>query len=330
MYYLCEFSVKGSPEVRRHEVAPPPPVPPNKPTKPEATNVYQHPIPIVVPTSKPTPPLKPPKRNVEGDWEVFSDDETSQQSGNDAPLKIKEFPKLQEESSRRRSDDTVLNKPKLSEEDGLAPGRGLVLDLKQAKLKPVPKAPPRGAKPKTPSGEDGNKLPTNLTPKAPPRIKKNSAATPVTPIDTIGIDDIGKKMNNIIAGLNDRLNDIDDNYVDDTEIPEIPEIREPPPLEKPSTLPPTSTKPVPPAKRPILPPRPPDNNKKISTEKNTTDSQVKKTDNAVNSERKSFSPLPLKRIVWKKLRAEGVQIHETPYTMTVSLCVFFYFSYCGN
>ena len=299
-------------------------MPPTKPTKPETTNVYQHPIPIVnQPSPKPTPPLKPPKKNVDGDWEVFSDDEVSQQQsgGNDAPLKIKEFPKIQEEPSRRRSDDTVLNKPKHTETDGLGPGRGLVLDLNQSKLKPIPKAPPRATKPETSSVKDQQKPPSNSTPKAPPRIKKSSTTTPVTPIDTIGIDDIGKKMNNIIANLNDRLNDIDDNYVDDTQIPDLPEIREP--TDTRPSKPVAANKPVVPVKRPILPPKPPD--KKNSVEKKGgADSPTKKTDKDEKSERKTFIPLPLKRIVWKKLRAEGVQIHETPYTTTVSfLPVFF-------
>eukprot|EP00111_Clytia_hemisphaerica_P004972 TCONS_00014290-protein len=280
-----EHPEKYSPGVKRHE---PPPLPPNKPSKPVASNVYQDPVPIVPISNKPMPP--PPRNSTlqknEGDWEVFSEEGTSPSPS----LKIKEYPQNQEQSNSNR-------KKSASGAGPLGVGRGLVLDLDAVKLKPTPRVQPRAPKPiPGTTTEDAKKPETPSTPKAPPRVKKSPGAmTPVTPISIAGIDDIGENMDNIIAGLDDRLHDIEDNYVDDSQLTNFETPREP--VEKPKPVKKPSV-----TKRPMLPPKPP-------ARESVTNTSVDK-----RVATRTFKPLPLKQILWKKLRSEGVQIHETPYT----------------
>lgn len=273
---------KNSPEVRRHENTAPP-LPPNKPDKTEATSshVYQHPTPILAAAAKgplPVPPSKPrDNKRKDENSEVFADNPPSE-SG-DLPLKIKEYTKYQDESSRRKSVDKENDSSHL-------PGKGMVLDLSQAKLKPTPKVPPRITKTSA-SSDDSHQSPLPspklkkaggedsqpTTPVAPPRsrkplgVGKKTPGIPGTPIESIAIDDIGKKMDSLIAGLNDRLNDIDDNYVDDSQLDNIRNTTQtdPKPIELSSKKPvpgarptPLTGKPSAPPKRPILPPRPSD------------------------------------------------------------------------
>lgn len=269
----------------RHEVNSLPPLPPNKPNKSDpstSSGVYQHPTPILAAAAKSPPPVPPSKprdtKKSEDDWEVFDP------SSDDTPLKIKEYTKYQDKSSRRRSEDKLTtdhNRPVL-------PGKGMVLDLKQAKLKPTPKAAPRITKTSASSDDScQSPLPSPKqknagqsvekesskpsTPVAPPRSRKPlNQKTPGTPVENIGIDDIGRKMDSLIAGLNDRLNDIDDNYVDDSQFDSM---RNPLPLQpQPTATKPSnndakkpvpgarstaqSAKPATPSKRPMLPTRP--------------------------------------------------------------------------
>lgn len=277
------FEGKNSPEVGRHDVSSQPPtVPPKKPEKSNSenvtNNVYQHPTPILTSVAKSSPPVPPAKpRNhlkSDEDWEVFAE------NGSSSPLKIKEYEKYQDSSRRRSADQTnVKTKPEA------LPGKGLLLDLDQARLKSVPKATPRVVRTSAssdellstaqksplpspnPSQRTSNSHQAPSTPVAKPRKKTlnkkaDATATPDTPVESIGIDDIGEKMDSLIAGLNDRLNDIDDNYVDDTQLDNM---RKQTDTEKPKSaeLPkkPTPPKPPPlsgkPQKKPMLPPRPP-------------------------------------------------------------------------
>lgn len=307
--------MSGSPEIKRHNDQQQPPPPPVKLSKPTATNVYQDPLPVLAVSKqtvpKPTAPRPPPAANkpkrpsmnasavtVEDvdDWEVFEDDLTSKTYNTKTP------------SPRHSVDNT--NNINIKKQPMLPPGggKGLVLDLSQVKLKPTPKAAPRILK--SPSGDNNITTTSASTPRAMPRVKKDSikktVQTPVTPIDINGIDDIGQNMDNIIAGLDDRLNDIQDNYVDESQFPTSlsdnvsynEKVEKPIPVKKPSIT----------HKRPILPPKPP------SKDGLPTPTERKASVPVVSP----FTPLSLNKILWKKLRSEGVQIHETPYTTTVS------------
>ena len=300
--------------------------------------MYQDPLPIL-PISKPNPPKPPPpttkpKRiptssttDDADNWEVFDDNNVtntnSETDNRPVTTKHKRSPNAARHTpnsnkanhnNKNNNDNSGATKIPLMPGGGAGRGRGLKLDLNQSNLKPVPKAPPRIVK-SSPNDDEKPK-----TPRAPPRVKRDSKGvqTPVTPISIDGIDDIGQNMDNIIAGLDDRLNDIQDNYVDESQLPSttttttknfVPDEKaeKPVPVKKPS---------ITHNKRPILPPKPPSNDGPSPSEKN-----VHISSSAPSSRKNSstpFVPLPLKKILWKKLRSEGVQIHETPYTTTVN------------
>lgn len=317
------------------------PSPPAKHTKPVATNVYQDPLPILsvqkASPPKPPPTTSKPKKNppinssnsidsTSDNWESFDEDTVFQQNTETdnrpttskherSPHAARHNVNTASSNSIKKDNSTTTKQPLLP---GKGVGRGLVLDLNQVKLKSVPKAPPRIVKP-SPDNANNSGGTVTPTPRAPPRIKRGDsnkgAQTPVTPISIDGIDDMCQNMDNIIAGLDDRLNDIQDNYVDESQLPSastapatknvVEKPEKPIPVKKPSIT----------HKRPILPPRPP------SKDGSSTSSE--KQQDTMSSSRKTsctpFVPLPLKNILWKKLRSEGVQIHETPYTTTVNL-----------
>ena len=324
---------------RRDDEAPSPPV---KHTKPVAANVYQDPLPILS-VQKPSPPKPPPttskpKKNPpnnssadSGSWESFDEDAVFQQNANSSETdnrpttsKNERSPhavrhNLNTASSNSIKKDNTIKQPLLPGGAG-GVGRGLVLDLNQVKLKSVPKAPPRIGKSLPDDAKtscDGSE-----TPRAPPRSKKGDinkgVQTPVTPISIDGIDDMCQNMDNIIAGLDDRLNDIQDNYVDESQLPTAPATKKPVvkpekpvPVKKPSIT----------HKRPILPPRPASKDGGTGSSTTSTFSDKQPDSSSRKTSCTPFVPLPLKKILWKKLRSEGVQIHETPYTTTVNLFI---------
>lgn len=295
----------ASPEMKKHDppTAVSPQAPPTNLPKPLSSNVYQQPIPVV-PIKKPAPPLKPSKKS-SGEFEEFQDDRDPTLHMDKPPLHCTKS----ENSYKKEGVKRLSNRSSSVEhvKDGVAPGRGLILDINKAKLRPVPKAPPR--LPKVGSQEDESRPSTPSTPStpvAPPRFKRDISVSS-TPIETTSIDDIGRKMDNLIAGLDTRLHDIEDNYVDDSRINEFPKF---PPV-KPAVM----NKPRLPSRRPVMPPKPigPKTNLEEKSSIFSNES-VKDTTGKNETKSSTFVPLPLKRILWKKLRVEGIPIHETPYT----------------
>ena len=352
----------SSPAVkRRNEDNLQAPSPPVKHTKPVSTNVYQDPLPILS-VQKPSPPKPPPttskpKRNplnnststtdgtATGSWGSFDEDSVFKQnvdsSETDNQSKHEPSPHAARRNMNTTQENTIEDNNSTTTKQPLLPGgggfgRGLVLDLNQVKLKSVPKAAPRIVKSSPDDTSNSSVDSVTPTPRAPPRSKRadvnnKGAQTPVTPISIDGIDDMCQNMDNIIAGLDDRLNDIQDNYVDESQLPTVSTTA--PPATTPKSVVEKPEKPVPVKKpsithkRPVLPPRPPAKDGGGSSTSSTSSSSSEKQQDTLSSSRKTsctpFVPLPLKKILWKKLRSEGVQIHETPYTTTVNFCLLF-------